>query len=229
MVSGASPRTFSSRVSRAAGSMPAGSSCSVSTPGARASSSTRSPPAARSPALSMIWRCSDAAPRIISGAPRTQVPFPSKLSELHLRAEEKGTEAVRRQAPPGGGGKAAAMASRVSLRTGVSDPSAPRAAARSSCPSSASMRPKTSDPSVRVPVLSTQTMSTRASPSTAGSSCTSTLRPARVMAATAKATLVRRTSPSGTMPTSPATTPGMASLRLSTVRSLRVPAALSWL
>ena len=66
-------------------------------------------------------------------------------------------------------------------------------------------------PSVSVPVLSKQTTSTRASPSTAGSSWTSTLRRASVTAATPKATLVSSTSPWGTMPTRPATVPLTAS------------------
>ena len=60
-------------------------------------------------------------------------------------------------------------------------------------------------PSVSVPVLSKHTTSTRARPSTAGSCCTRTRRRASVTAATPKATLVSRTSPCGTMPTSAAT------------------------
>ncbi len=56
-----------------------------------------------------------------------------------------------------------------------------------------------------VPVLSMQSTSTLARPSTAGNSRVSTLRRARVMADTAKAMLVRSTSPCGTMATSAAT------------------------
>ena len=48
-------------------------------------------------------------------------------------------------------------------------------------------------------------MSTRARPSTAGSSCTNTLRRASVSAATMNAMLVSSTSPSGTIATTPAT------------------------
>jgi len=60
-------------------------------------------------------------------------------------------------------------------------------------------------PSVRVPVLSRHTTSTRARPSTAGSCCTRTRRRASVSAAAPKAMLVSKTSPCGTMPTSAAT------------------------
>ena len=56
-----------------------------------------------------------------------------------------------------------------------------------------------------VPVLSMQSTSTRASPSTAGNSRVSTLRRASVTADTAKAMLVRSTRPWGTMATSAAT------------------------
>ena len=60
-------------------------------------------------------------------------------------------------------------------------------------------------PSVRVPVLSRQTMSTRARPSMAGSSWTRhCLRPSR-MTPIAKATEVSRTRPSGTIGTMPPT------------------------
>ena len=62
-------------------------------------------------------------------------------------------------------------------------------------------------PSVSVPVLSMQSTSTRASPSTAGSSWTSTRRFARRTTAAAKAMLMRSTSPSGTIATVPATAP----------------------
>ena len=55
--------------------------------------------------------------------------------------------------------------------------------------------------------MSRHTTSTRARPSTAGSCCTRTRRRASVTAATPKATLVSRTSPCGTMPTSAATVP----------------------
>ncbi len=68
-------------------------------------------------------------------------------------------------------------------------------------------------PSVRVPVLSRQTVSTRARPSMAGSSCTRhCLRPRR-MTPMAKATEVRSTSPSGTMGTMPPTVRAIESSR----------------
>ena len=56
-----------------------------------------------------------------------------------------------------------------------------------------------------VPVLSAHSTSTRASTSIAGSSCTRHRLLARRTTPTANATLVSSTSPSGTMPTSPAT------------------------
>jgi hypothetical protein len=60
---------------------------------------------------------------------------------------------------------------------------------------------------VIVPVLSKQSTSTLASVSTAGSSLTSTWRRPSRITATAKATLVSSTSPSGTIATVPATAP----------------------
>ena len=73
--------------------------------------------------------------------------------------------------------------------------------------------------SVSVPVLSRHTTSTRASSSTAGSSCTSTwCRPSRTTP-TAKATLVSSTSPSGIMVITPATAPLTAVPRCSWLRS----------
>ncbi len=60
-------------------------------------------------------------------------------------------------------------------------------------------------PSVSVPVLSRHTVSTRARPSIAGSSCTRhCLRPSRITPI-AKATEVSSTSPSGTIGTIPPT------------------------
>ena len=64
--------------------------------------------------------------------------------------------------------------------------------------------------SVRVPVLSTQTTSVRASASTAGISCTSACRRASRTTATAIAMLVRSTSPSGIIVIMPAMLPWMA-------------------
>ena len=62
----------------------------------------------------------------------------------------------------------------------------------------------TMSPSVSVPVLSRQMRSTRASPSTAGSSCTSTLRFASFTAPTANVMLVMSTRPSGIIATTDA-------------------------
>ncbi len=76
-------------------------------------------------------------------------------------------------------------------------------------------------PSVSVPVLSQQIRSTRASPSMAGRSCTSTRRAASLTTPTAMATLVSSTSPSGTMPVSPATEPRSASAAVSPEVSCR--------
>jgi len=65
------------------------------------------------------------------------------------------------------------------------------------------MSSKMMSPTVRVPVLSRQTVSTRARPSTAGSSCTNTCCRVSCTAASRKATDVSSTKPSGTSPTSP--------------------------
>ena len=58
--------------------------------------------------------------------------------------------------------------------------------------------------------MSVHRTSTRANPSIAGSSCTRTLRRPRRTTPTAKATLVSKTNPSGTMATVPATAPRSA-------------------
>ena len=140
------------------------------------------------------------------------MPWSPNVAALHLRAEENGTKPVRVQESVVG--NAAAMALSVALRSS-SAASAPRAASTGARSSSRSTRSNTMFPSVSVPVLSKQTTSTRASPSTAGSSWTSTLRRASVTAATPKATLVSSTRPWGTMPTIPATVPLTASRQLS--------------
>ena len=105
---------------------------------------------------------------------------------------------TRRQSHPG---------SRCRPRRGSSRPAPRRPAPRRRPTSSSSIRSNSTIPSVSVPVLSRQTTSTRARPSTAGSSWTSTLRRASVTAASPNAMLVSRTRPSGTMPTTPATAP----------------------
>jgi len=146
------------------------------------------------------------------------MPCPAKLAALHLRADEKGTDAVRSH--PSGGGKACPIALSVALRVS-SVASAPRASATGACAPSRISLSNAMVPSVRVPVLSMHSTSTRARPSTAGSCCTRTRRRARVTAATPKATLVSSTSPCGTTPTSAATVPVSA--------SRTVPWACSWL
>ncbi len=67
-------------------------------------------------------------------------------------------------------------------------------------------------PVVRVPVLSRQRVSTRASSSMDASSWHSASRPAKRTTPTASTTLVRRISPSGIIPTSAATVRTTASL-----------------
>ena len=136
------------------------------------------------------------------------MPWPAKLAALHLRADENGTAACRGHPP--GGEKTCPIAASVALRFS-SPASAPSAASAGAWPSSRIRLPNAMVPSVRVPVLSRHTTSTRARPSTAGSCCTSTRRRASVTAATPKATLVSSTSPWGTMPTSAATVPLAAS------------------
>ncbi len=96
------------------------------------------------------------------------------------------------------------MAASVALRA-WSSASAPSAASAGAWSSSRIRLSNAMVPSVRVPVLSRHTTSTRARPSTAGSCCTRTWRRASVTAAAPKATLVSSTSPCGTMPTSAAT------------------------
>ncbi len=83
--------------------------------------------------------------------------------------------------------------------------------AASTARTSASVSPSTTvspskriSPSVSVPVLSTQMTSTRARPSTAGSSCTSACRRVSCTAASRNASVVSTTRPSGTRPTMPA-------------------------
>ena len=144
-----------------------------------------------------------------SGAPSTHVPWPPNVAALHLRADENGTNPVRCQDSGVGNAAADRGQRRVAVLVGRR---APRARPRPAPDLRAARRGRTRcSPSVSVPVLSKQTTSTRANPSTAGSSWTSTLRRARVTAATPKATLVSSTRPWGTMPTMPATVPLTAS------------------
>ena len=202
MVWAASDLSRSASRTKAAARRPGGSDSPSSGPAARASTRTRRPLAA-SPAACDSCSCWPPG-STISGAPSTQVPWPAKLAALHLRAEENGTAACRGH--PCGGGNACPTAASVALRFS-SSASAPSAAPAGAWSSSRMRLSKPMVPSVRVPVLSRHTTSTRARPSTAGSCCTRTRRRASVTAATPKATLVSRTRPCGTMPTSAATVP----------------------
>ena len=194
----------------AAGRRPAGSDSLSRDPWVLASTRTRRPLSA---SVAARARCSRwPAASTTSGAPSTQVPCPSKLAALHLRAEENGTAESR--AHPAGAGNAWPIAASVAFWS-PSAASAPSAASTPVASSSRMTRSNVMLPSVRVPVLSKQTTSTRASTSTAGSCCSSTRRRARVTAATPKATLVSSTSPCGTMPTSAATVPVSAPATLS--------------
>ena len=126
---------------------------------------------------------------------------------LHLRADENGTELDRASSPAGRDTRPAARLRgvRVAGRT-TRAPRAPARLARRASARRARSTPATSiAPDVIVPVLSRQITSTRASTSIAGSSCTSVRRRARRTTPTANATLVSRTSPSGTIPTTPPT------------------------
>ena len=210
IVSSASGRTCSSKVRTATAARPGGSVSPSSGASPWATSSTRWPESESASTRERTAGSGGQAPRTISGAPITQVPWPSKVAPLHLRADEKATDAVRTHASDGV--NAAARAARVAFGWGSSARAAMAPAARSSSiPSTHSIAAKRIAPSVRVPVLSRQTTSTRASPSTAGSSCTSTLRRARLSAPTKKAMLVSSTRPSGTIPTRAATVPTTAS------------------
>ena len=119
---------------------------------------------------------------------------------------------VRTGRQPGSANRSAS-ASMVALRRWSATASAPSAGSAWSAvpPPSRSSDTTCMLPSVRVPVLSQQITSTLASPSIAGRSWTSTRRDASLTTPTAMATLVSSTSPSGTMPLSPATEPRSAS------------------
>ncbi len=210
----ASARTRSASTTSAAGVSSAGSAASPSvadsSPSARASSSTRFPSAASVSAWSRACRWASPAgrARIISGAPNTQVPRPSATTADHLRAEENGTPPDARQVLSG---NAAATADAVALASPARETSPSASPTSSSATPSGTTWSNTTSPCVSVPVLSRQTTSTRASPSTAGSSCTRVWRRARLTVASMNARLVSSTRPSGTMPTSAATVPVTAS------------------
>jgi len=208
----ASSRSCSTNRTRASGRRSGGRSVSLWTPqSVCASSRTRQPSAAKASARSRALVCSllTGEWRTISGAPSTQLQCPSVTTADHLRAEENATVSTCRH---GEAGITAASVVAVVFASPARDnrPSALRTSGSREPEQSSNLSERTS-PSVSVPVLSRQTTSTRARASTAGSSCTSVERRARVIAAIMNARLVSSTSPSGTMPTSAATVPVTAS------------------
>ena len=143
-----------------------------------------------------------------SGAPITH-HVSSTTAADHLRADEKGTESAGRTPS----GKRAASASIVGL--GFSSAAASVARICSGTGGFSGTISRTVIPgAVSVPVLSTQTTSTRASVSTAGMSCTSAWRWASRTTPTAIAMLVNSTRPSGIIVTTPAIAPRIASSRV---------------
>ncbi len=130
---------------------------------------------------------------------------------LHLRTDENGTAPVATH-PAGRPGKRAAMACVVALGDGSLAAMAAKAASTSAVVVAPSgwMLLTSTIPSVKVPVLSMHSTSTRARPSTAGSSWTRTRPCASRTTAAAKAILSNSTSPSGTIATVPATAPETA-------------------
>ncbi len=170
----------------------------------------RSPRAAASVAIVVLVAASGAvaplalgspdAANTISGPPSTHVPDPGNPTALHLRADENAMRAAGSRIRCTGYGSMRQRA--VALASG----SAPYQASTSvqpsgACEASGCAASNTMSPSVSVPVLSRQMRSTRASPSTAGSSCTSTFRFASRTAPTANAMLVMSTRPSGIIAT----------------------------
>ena len=153
------------------------------------------------------------------GAPSSQVPYPAKVTELHLRAEENGI--CESTAQPSGAGQRAASARTVAFGDGSAAAMAPTAASISALvhPAAGSIPVSCMPGAVSVPVLSMQSTSTRASPSMAASSWVSTRLRASRIAPTANATEVSSTSPSGTIAPTPATDPRTASATLCWLRS----------
>ena len=145
---------------------------------------------------------------------------PPIVNPLHFHSEEKGTSALTRPALPG---KRSAIVSSVRLRSPAlaAKRASAAVAAAGSAPSAASTDSSRSSPSVSVPVLSTQIVSTAARLSVALICCTSVSLRASRTAATAKVTLISSTSPSGISVTSPAVAVWAASTR-STLRSWKV-------
>ncbi|SKT82101.1 Uncharacterised protein [Mycobacteroides abscessus subsp. abscessus] len=111
------------------------------------------------------------------------------------------------------------MAAMLALGRGSSAASCASTASASSSPSRSGKRTSARRIpfSVRVPVLSAHTVSTRASPSIAGSSCTRHWRRPSRITPTAKAIDVISTRPSGTIGTSAPTMRSTDSCQLSSV------------
>ncbi len=120
-------------------------------------------------------------------------------------------------------GNSAAIVSSVWLRSPALAAKFPSAAAPDlgSTPSAYSTPVRRSSPTVRVPVLSTQIVSTEARLSVALICCTSVFRFASRIAATAKVTLISSTRPSGISVTKPAVAVCAASSS-PTLRSFRL-------
>ena len=145
------------------------------------------------------------------------MPAARVCAAAHLRAEENAIDVCTGRAG------ASPTCSRIAAMLLFGLPSARPIAASAPSTSWSTARRRASTAltrmpsSVSVPVLSVQTMSTRASSSIAGRSCTRQLRRPSRTTPTAIATLVIRTSPSGTIGTSAATSPRTA-LRQSSER-----------
>ena len=176
-VSAASGRILSSRRTSARGVRSAGGLSPLRAVADWARSTTRRPAWACSSTRSRTFAMASpstftAIGRRTSGAPRNHDPCSVNATALHLRADENGIAPVACQ--PGCATNASRNARAVAFGLGSAAAMAPSASGTPSAWPIVSTDCTTIDPSVRVPVLSRQRMSTRASPSTAGSSCTST-------------------------------------------------------
>ena len=199
-VSTASDRSRSSNTTSASGVTRGGVASAVGS----GTASVQPNASTRRPAASSL----DAAPSGIpstSGAPSTSQSSASLLrAALHFQRDENGTCPAGSHAAAWG--SAAAIASTVAFRaeTLLANPPRSLRTSGSSSPGTAMTACSASAPSVRVPVLSRQTVSTFASDSTEFRYCTSSPWWVRRIAAAAKVMLVRRISPSGTSVTMPA-------------------------
>ena len=146
--------------------------------------------------------------------------MPPIRSPLHFHSEENGTSPLTRPESPG---NFSAIASRVRLRSPAlaANRASEACADPASTPSATSTPSSRRLPSVRVPVLSTQIVSTEARLSVALICWTRVLRWASRTAAKAKVTLISSTSPSGISVTRPAVAVCAASV-MSVLRSFSV-------